>query len=289
MAIKKIQTVSSRRKFLCLFATSVAVGLTNMGLPAFASGNRAQVRVGVQLYTLRSLMEKDVRKTLQQVAATGYSEVELAGYYDHSPSELRRILDGEGLSAPASHIALDMLDQQFDAVLAGAMVLGNEYIVLPYLFEHQRTSIDDYKRLADKMNHWGEACQKAGIRFAYHNHDFEFMPLDSELPYNIILQQTDRQTAFLELDLYWATKAGQDPVALFEDNPGRFPLWHVKDMAVDGSIVDVGDGVIDFPRIFSAANQAGLEHGIIEHDTTTNPQATIRKGLATVKKLVVGT
>ena len=281
---QKIQTVSNRREFLGL-AAGVGVGLIGLGLPVFAGGDRGLGSVGVQLFTLRHLMEKSVRKTLQLVAEVGYSEVELAGHYNHSSSELRRILDGEGLRAPSSHILLDVLDKQFNAVLADAMVLGNKYIVLPYLFEHQRTSIDDYKRLADKMNRWAEACEKEGIRFAYHNHDFEFIRVDGELPYDIILRQTDRQTVFLELDLYWAIKAGQDPLKLFEENPGRFPLWHVKDMASDGSIADVGDGVIDFQQIFLAADQAGFKHGFIEHDTTTKPEATLRKGLASVKKI----
>ena len=136
------------------------------------------------------------------------------------------------------------------------------------------------------MNGWAAACKQAGMRFAYHNHDFEFMPLEGEVPYDIILRQTDPETVFLELDLYWASKAGQDPVTLFENNPGRFPLWHVKDMAADGSIADVGDGVIDFPRIFSVADQAGLEHAFIEHDNTTHPQATLRKGLAATQRFI---
>lgn len=278
--------MTSRRKFLGLVAAGAGMGLANLRLPVFAGGDTGQARIGVQLFTLRHLMEKNVRTTLQLVAATGYSEVELAGYYGHSPAELRRILNGEGLSASSTHISLDALNKDFDSVLAGAMVLGSQYIVLPYLSEHQRTSIDDYKRLVEQMNRWGEACQKVGIRFAYHNHDFEFMPLGGEQPYDIILKQTDQQSVFLELDLYWAAKAGQDSVTLFEDNPGRFPLWHVKDMAIDGSIVDVGDGVINFQRIFSAAGQAGFERGFIEHDTTTNPQATISKGLAAAQRFM---
>jgi len=267
-------------------AAGVGVGFASMALPVFSGGNRGQAGIGVQLYTLRHLMEKNVRMTLQLVAAAGYSEVELAGYYDHSPYDLRCILDGEGLTAPSTHILLDTLNKEFDSVLEGAISLGNKYIVLPYLLEHQRTSLDDYKRLADKMSAWGEACQKAGIRFAYHNHDFEFMRLDGEFPYDIILQQTDRDLVFLELDLYWATKAGHDPVKIIEDNPGRFPLWHIKDMGTDGRIVDVGDGVIDFQRIFLLADQAGLKHGFIEHDTTAHPQATLRKGLAVVKQII---
>jgi len=272
-----------RRTFLGLVAGGVGLGIANLGLPGLAGGSKKQVGVGVQLFTLRDLMEESVPKTLQLVAATGYSEVELAGYYNHSPADLRRALEAEGLRAPATHILLDALDKDFNAVLEGALELRCQYIVLPYLLEHQRISLDDYKRLADKMNGWGEACRKAGVRFAYHNHHFEFAPLENVLPYDIILQKTDPELVFLELDLYWVTKAGQDPVKLFEHHPGRFPLWHIKDMAADGSIADVGDGVIDFPRIFAVADKAGLERGFIEHDTTNHPEVTIRKGLAAMK------
>jgi len=278
--------MNNRRTFLGLIAAGVGLRLANLSLPVFAGGDRAQIGIGVQLYTLRQLMAKNVPDTLQLVADAGYSEVQLSGYYDHSPADLRRLMDGEGLSAPAAHIPHDALDKDIDAVLDAALVLGHRYIVLPYLFEDQRTSIDDYKRLAEKMNGWAAACKQAGMRFAYHNHDFEFMPLEGEVPYDIILRQTDPESVFLELDLYWATKAGQDPVTLFENNPGRFPLWHVKDMAADGSITDVGDGVIDFPRIFSVAEQAGLEHAFIEHDNTTHPQATLRKGLAATQRFI---
>ncbi len=273
-----------RRNLLGLIAAGI--GAAYLGTPVLAGAAKKQTGIGVQLYTLRQQMEESVPKTLQQVAAAGYSEVELAGYYGYSPVELRRILEGEGLSAPATHIMLDVLDKDFNAVLAGALALGSRFIVLPYLLEHQRRSIDDYKRLSEKMSVWGAACRKAGIGFAYHNHDFEFIPLEGELPYDLILQRTDPDTVSLELDLYWATKAGKDPVQLIQANPGRFPLWHIKDMASDGSIADVGDGLIDFKRIFSVAHLAGLEHAFIEHDNTQHPQATLRKGLAAAKQLV---
>jgi len=177
------------------------------------------------------------------------------------------------------------MESNFDSVLETALILGSEFIILPWIVLEDRGSLDFYKRLVDKMNAWGESCQNVGLRFAYHNHDFEFQPLDGELPYDIILQGTDPDKVRLEMDLYWVTKAGKDPVELIRANPGRFPLWHVKDMASDGSIANVGEGVIDFQRIFAVAGQAGLELGYIEHDTTEDPEATIRKGLQAVKSL----
>lgn len=270
-----------------MVAAGTGAVLANSVTPAVAACRSIQIPIGLQLYTVRHLMAEGVEKTLHLVSTAGYSHVELAGHYNKPAAELRRMLDREGLSAPSTHILLDDLNESFDKVLADAIELGNRYVVLPNLREHQRTSIDDYKRLADKMNLWAEACQKSGLQFAYHNHDYEFRVLDREVPYDILLNRTDPSTVLLQLDLYWAIKAGKDPVKMFAEFPGRFPLWHVKDMAKDGSIADVGAGVIDFRRIFAATELAGLRYSFIEHDNTSNPQSTIRNGLAATKSMAV--
>lgn len=270
---------------LHMMAAGTGAVLANTVTPVAAACRSSQIPIGLQLYTVRNLMAEGVEKTLHLVSTAGYTQVELAGHYDKPAAELRRMLDREGLSAPSTHIPLDNLNESFDRVLADAIELGNRYVVLPNLREHQRTSIDDYKRLADKMNLWAEACQKSGLQFAYHNHDYEFRLLDREVPYDILLNRTDPSAVLLQLDLYWATKAGKDPVKMFAEFPGRFPLWHVKDMATDGSIADVGAGVIDFRRIFAATELAGLRYSFIEHDNTTNPQSTIHNGLAAAKSM----
>ena len=156
--------------------------------------------------------------------------------------------------------------------VADAVEAGQEYIVLAYLAEEERKNIDDYKRLAEVLNKAGETCRQYGITFGYHNHDFEFLELDGQMPYELLLQEVEEKNMAMELDLYWATKAGKDPVAYFRKAPGRFPLWHVKDMedSPEGFFTEVGNGVIDFPAIFREKETAGLKHFYVEQDTCRN-------------------
>lgn len=277
----------SRRKFVKIAASGIGLGLAASTLPTGAWAHSGRP-AGVQLYTLRNLMIESVAKTLQLVSGIGFREVELAGLFGESPENFRRILDGEGLTAPSSHIPLETLEDNFDAVLESASTLGHKHIVLPWLQEDRRKTLDDYKRLAQRMNLWGEACRKAGLRFSYHNHAFEFDTLNNEIPYDILLSGTDPDYVLFEMDLYWIAKAKRDPTHYFKSHPGRFPLWHIKDMDHKGDITDVGKGVIDFPKIFSAAKLAGLEHGFIEHDSTLQPETTLRTGYETVKRIQQG-
>jgi len=278
------RSAMSRRKFIKMAASGIGLGVAAGGLPARAWMNSGR-SVGVQLYTLRKLMAESVPKTLQLVSGIGYREVELAGLFGESPENFRRMLDGEGLKAPSSHVPLEILEENFSAVLEAAVTLGHKFLVLPYLQENRRKALDDYKSLAQKMNHWGEACHKAGLKFAYHNHAFEFEVIDNKIPYDILVTQTDPNYVFLEMDLYWMAKAKQDPLSYFNAYPGRFPLWHIKDMNLDGDITDVGEGIINFSKIFSAERLSGLEHGFIEHDNTSDPEGTLRTGYKTVKSI----
>ncbi len=241
--------------------------------------------IGVQLYTVRELMRQDVERTLAAVAEIGYREVEFAGYFNVPPSRLRKILDANDLSAPAAHVGLTQLGSGWDGVLDAAGELGHRYVVTPWLPEDQRTDAG-YRRLAELCNRAGEAARERGITFAYHNHDFEFTPLGDVAPFDLLLAETDPRLVAFEMDLFWITKGGQDPLAYFERHPGRFPLVHVKDMAEDGSMVDVGQGRIDFARIFSRAPQAGIRHYFVEHDNPTDPLASIRRSFSYLKRLV---
>lgn len=265
-----------RREFLQLSALGLAVA--GLG-PAVASaskkpGTGGKVQ-GVQLYTLRSLMERSVADTLALVAATGYRQVEFAGHFGHQPAELRRMLDGEGLVSPASHAPVQSLEENLAETLDAAAELGNRYLVLPWLDESQRNP-DSYRRLTEQFNHWGEECHKAGIRFAYHNHEFEFESFDGFVPYHWMLDNTDPGLVSFEMDLFWMRKAGRDPLKYFKKHGGRFPLWHVKDMDTSGNMVDVGKGTIDFQEIIANADSAGYEYGFIEHDQPEDPAASIQ-------------
>lgn len=243
--------------------------------------------IGLQLYTIREFMEKSVTDTLKLVAGIGYQQVEFAGYFNQSAKNIRALLDGEGLSAPAAHISLEQLQNHLEKVIEDALVVGHQYLVLPYLTEEQRgRDIAGYQRLAADLNHFGERCKQAGLRLAYHNHDFEFFAVQGGTPYDTLLQETDPALVWMELDLYWTVKAGLDPVALFNKHPGRFALWHVKDMDKSGNFADVGQGVIDFKSIFAFGSVAGLQHHFIERDQTENKITTINQGFQTMSNIL---
>lgn len=240
--------------------------------------------IGVQLYTVRSLMQEDFAGTIERVARIGYKELEFAGYFDHSPSDVRTLIDGLGLTAPAVHVGIGSLRSDLDAVIESATIIGHRYIVCPYLNEDERT-LDHYKQHAEFFNTVGEACKAAGVQLAYHNHDFEFFETDGVLPYDVLLAETDSALVQMELDLYWIKKAGYDARAYFEAHPGRFPLCHVKDMTADGEMTSVGSGEIDFGAIFAVSAEAGLEHYFVEHDFPADPMQSITDGYAHVAAL----
>ena len=247
-----------------------------------SGGTRRLERIGLQLYTVRTLMEQDVPRTLEQVAEIGYREVEFAGYYNYTPQELHQMLENLGLSAPATHVPYQALEENLEATLEAAQVLGHRYVVVPWLPPEQRQTLDDYRRWAERFNRWGEACKAAGVQFAYHNHDFEFARLDDQVPYDVLLAETDPELVKMELDLYWITYAGHDPLAYLQQHPERFPLCHVKDMTAERQMTDVGQGTIDFAKIFA---QAQFQHYFVEHDQPEDPLASIRRSYEYLSQL----
>ena len=220
-------------------------------------------------------MAEDVEATLRLVSETGYSEVEFAGYFGHSPTAIRALLDGLGLDAPSAHVGAELFGEDQGAALETANVVGHRYLVLPWLPPAQRGSLDGYRRLAEQMNRVGEACHRAGIQFAYHNHDFEFEPVEGRRPYDVLLEACDPKLVEMQIDLFWIRHAGGDPLRYFEAHPGRFSSCHVKDMDGEGNMVDVGAGEIDFAAIFAHAETAGLRHYFVEHDQPGDPAASI--------------
>lgn len=271
----------TRQQFLKLgvLATSAAL-LPNVNLLAATPRT-----VGLQLYTLRDVMAKDPDGTLQKVAEIGYKEVESFGYSDgkffgKTPREFAAKLKELGLIAPSGHYTTGKimkgkgtLTDDWKRAVDDAAAIGQKYMVCAFLFPPERTKLDDYKQFADLFNKSAEVCRAAGVQFAYHNHDFEFVPLDGQVPYDLLLSSTDPKLVKMELDLYWATFANQDPVALFKKHPGRFPLWHVKDMAKTPKreFAEVGTGSINFQRIFDAKKTAGLTNYFVEQDVCKRP------------------
>ena len=260
-----------RREFVkTLAAAGVAIAVPHTRRTTHDA--RRLDKVGLQLYTVRDQMKADFEGTLAHVAEIGYKEVEFAGYFDHTPADVRAILDRHGLSAPSTHIALGEIDA-WKASLDTAKAIGHEYIVVPWIPQEKRLTLDGWKNVAGVFNRAAQLAHDAGLQFAYHNHDFEFPKLEGQVPYDVLLQNTDPKLVQLEIDLYWLTKGGQDPLSYFSRWPGRIPLVHVKDSAgaPEHKMVDVGQGKIDWKRIFAKREQAGIKHFFVEHDQPPQP------------------
>ena len=260
-----------RREFVkTVAAASVAIAVPHARRTTHDA--RRLDKVGLQLYTVRDKMKEDFEATLARVAEIGYKEVEFAGYFDHSPADVRAILDRHGLSAPSTHVG-DISPDAWRASLDAAHTIGHEYIVVPWIPQEKRMTLDGWKQVAADFNRAAQAAHDAGIQFAYHNHDFEFPKMDGQIPSDVLLQNTDPKLVQLEIDLYWITKAGQDPLNYFARWPSRVPLVHVKDSAgaPEHKMADVGRGKIDWKRIFAKKDQAGIKHFFVEHDQPPQP------------------
>jgi sugar phosphate isomerase/epimerase len=260
-----------RRSFLTEAARGVlgAAAVANLNrIDAFASAGKIG-QIGVQLYTVRNEMAKDFEGSLQNVAAIGYREVEFAGYYNKSPKDIKSILDRFGLTAPAAHVPLKDVQTGIEKTIESAKTIGHRFLICPYLEARDRRTLDDYKRHSATFNRAGEVCRKAGIQFGYHNHDFEFEAIDGRLPYDLMLAETDKTLVKMELDLYWISKANQDPIAYMDKHKDRFVLFHVKEMdnTPKRGITEVGRGVIDFKKIFARAPKGAIKHYFVEQDT----------------------
>ena len=232
-------------------------------------------RIGVQLYTVRRAMQESVEQTLEQVARIGYKEVEFAGYFGRPAKDIRALLDANGLTAPSAHSAdLPSIRDRFGQVLEDATIIGHSYVVCASLPRSEQ-SADGYKRVAAEFNQAGALAAQSGIRLGYHNHDGEFQPLGDTNGYDILLAECDPKVVTMQMDLFWTVKAGRDPLAYFAKYPGRFASVHVKDMAADGAMVDVGAGQLPFARYFAQSGQAGIQHYFVEHDSPADPMASI--------------
>jgi len=288
----------NRRNFLQTAGTVTAATLFASRF-GFAAAEHKIDKVGVQLYTVRDLMKDDFDGTIAKVAKVGYKEVEFAGYFGRTGKQVRAVLDKNGLTAPSTHVQWDELDDKFPSVIETSKEIGLKYIICPWIPEEIRKSPDIWKQAADKFNKCGEASKKAGMQFGYHNHWFEFLPVDGKLPYDALLKMCDANLVKMELDLCWISTTGTDPLKYFNEYPGRFPLVHVKDVKTmpkitsGGSqnfgdtvdLTEVGSGVIDWKKIFAQADKAGIKHYIVEHDHPKQPIESITASYDYLSKL----
>ena len=275
-------------------------------------------KIGLQLFSIPKLLEKDFAGTLKMVAQIGYKEIEFYGPYPFSTAEakeswkglrdavgfsgsgyfglpvheVKKILDDNGLSSPSMHADLSTLNNNLAEMAEAAHILGQTYVVLPSYKTEQ--NLDGYKRLADQFNKIGAHAHQLGLRFAFHNHGNGLKVMEGKIPLDYILEQTDPKLVFLQMDIYWTTAGGIDPIAYLDKYPGRYRLMHLKDMAKqmrfsgDGGdpkqwielwpyMTDAGSGVLDLKSIISHGEKSGVEHFILERDIVPDPEIALVK------------
>jgi sugar phosphate isomerase/epimerase len=270
---------------------------------AFALSDVKNKKVGVQLYTVRNEIGKDALGTLKKVASMGFGEVENFGYngkfFGMSANEYKSVLSDLGMTAPSGHYMYGNFGNKqipgtllygWEKAVEDAAAIGQQYMVIAYLMPEERGDGDTYKKIAANLSKAAETCKKAGIQLCYHNHDFEFEAQQGILPFDILTAETDKDMVKIELDLYWAVRANQNPIDLFKKHKGRIALWHVKDMdnTDKKNFTEVGNGVIDFGTIFSQAKTSGMKHFFVEQDVCPgSPFDSIKQSIGFIQSNLV--
>jgi sugar phosphate isomerase/epimerase len=314
--------MTTRRNFL---QQSGTFALATLLLPKVGSAGllKAKKSIGLQLYTLGDLMTTDAKGTLQKLAAIGYKELESAGsskgnYYGYKPKEFASMVKDMGMHWRAAHVGgapfgIDQIMKMAKTAADSARIqrmaerFKNMATTLNLKNDYQRladdaaeggisylvcssipvNTLDEIKTAVDVFNKTGDACKRTGVQFAYHNHTTEFDQVEGHRPFDYILANTDKDLVKMELDLAWATKANQDPIALFKQHPGRFPLWHAKDLdKTNNKPAEVGTGIVDFKRIFSNAKESGMKYFFVEQDGAPQPFQNVTNSYNYLKKII---
>jgi sugar phosphate isomerase/epimerase len=315
-----------RRKFLKQ-TSALALGLLASRLASAESllTPKAIQPIGLQLYTLGDLMTTDAKGTLQKLAAIGYKELESAGsqkgnYYGYTPKEFSTMVKDAGMHWRSAHVggAPFTFEQVMKTAKTAAdstriQAMAARFKNMPKMLNlkenHQQlandaaesgisylvcssipvNTLDEMKIAVEVFSKAGEACKKVGVQFAYHNHTTEFDEIEGHRPFDYILSNTDKNMVKMELDLAWATKANQDPITLFRQHPGRFPLWHAKDLNKETkSPAEVGSGIVDFKRIFATAKESGMKYFFVEQDQAPQPLQNVTNSYNYLNKLLTG-
>jgi sugar phosphate isomerase/epimerase len=307
--------MTRRRDFIKSSGALVLGSIATRGkMNSFFERHKYLKPVGLQLFTLFNIIDDDVQGSLKKVADIGYREIESAfskkgGYYGMKPKEFASLCSSLGLSWQSHHVLgapfklppgakmptmpdgkpmvippMRNLKENMQQLVDEAAEAGIHYLVCANI---PTGTIDEITSSIKILNATGEACKKAGLTFCYHNHDMEFHEVEGKVPYHLLLSETSADSVKMELDLAWVTKAGKDPVEIFKNHPGRFPLWHVKDISKDLQNVEpVGEGIIDFKRIFENASIAGMQHFFVEHDMPKDAFASITESFKNLQKIL---
>lgn len=284
--------------------------------------------IGIQLFSLPKLLEEDFTGAMEMLAGMGYREIELfgpytfsaetakarwqaitpmlgfsgSGFFGYSVQEFRALLKQNGIKATSMHTDLETLHHHMDDLAEAASQLGVKFVGIAAIPEEKRVSLDDYRKMADEFNIIGEKAQKAGLKFSYHNHGYGLQPKEGQIPLKLILDNTDPQLVFFEMDLYWTTAGGANPVDYLQAYPDRYRLMHIKDMrekvgfSGDGGnprewmelfpyMTTVGDGILDLKTILGVAKKMGVKHFYVEQDLVANPRDALKKSIDFLKEL----
>ncbi len=286
----------NRREFLKVAAmlTSGAALTSMIGCKSGSKLSGANKPFGLQLYTLRNEMSKDPMGTLKQVASFGYKQIEsFEGakgiFWGMGNTGFKNYMDELGMTIVSSHCDIN---KDFEKKADEAAAIGMKYLICP--FYGAQKSIDEYKKGAEVFNARGEVCKKAGIRFAYHNHEYTFKPMDNQMPQDIFMQNTDKDLVDYEMDVYWVVTANQDPIAWINKYPNRWKLFHIKDRKKDAAsdtraaFATLGSGKIDFNEITRLAEKKGNPYFIVEQDQTDEtPLIVAQKNADYMKNMIM--
>jgi len=260
--------MTTRRNFLKNITLMSGVLATSSLQAESLPGIGRKMKTGIQLWTLKDMVSADVAGTLSALSKIGYNSLEPYGFdgsfYGHSAKDFRKMCDDLGMVITSTHSGITVENAPMYAEKAAEA--GLEYIVLPSFNGRPEKTLDDFRKVAHEMNQIGEITKKAGITFGYHNHNFEFHPLEGKLPYDTLLAETDPALVTFQMDIYWVVKGGQKPEEYFENHPGRFQLWHIKDMGNDGESCIIGNGRIKFKELLKLSKKAGLKRIVYEQE-----------------------
>ena len=279
--------MQTRRNFL--FQTG-ALAVGSMFLKSCSTASGKVENVGVQLYTFRKEMLEDATGTLKRIAALGIKQIESARsakghYYGLTPAEMKQVCADLGMTLRSGHVHID---DQWKQTMDEAVESGQEYLICSTMPTEGQT-FDNYKMVAEAFNKAGEDCKKLGLKFGYHNHEYEFESENGQVLYDILLDNTEAELVHMELDLGWVIVGGKDPLDYFSKYPGRFPLWHLKDMdLVKKHSVELGKGKLDILAMLKNKEQSGMKFMFVEQEEyASTPFESMQQNMDYLVKLKI--